>query len=175
MNRFRAGFLASVTILLATHHSIAVAQEPSKTLPNPPLPRKSLPVVGRVVRSFDAKGIQVVILRAGDAEQAEVKTVAGRRWITISGIPEGGAQGYHSPDPNWRETPASNWGLDFKAKAFGPKLVVSTENEISYIHHYYHLANVTIVVPEGVKVVKENRKLNGESLRPAELSPPVEP
>lgn len=170
MSRYRAIHLIAV-LALATLSSLAAAQAPTKSLPNAPVPGKSLPVRSRVVRSFNARGVQTVVLRAGDAEQAEVKTVPGGRFITVSGNPEGGAEGYHSPDPNWRETPASRWGLDFKAKSFGPTMVISTKSEIHYIHHYYHLGRVAITVPEGVKVVKENRELTGEG--PADLSPPI--
>ena len=144
---------------------------PGKALPTAPVPSKSLPSAGRVARSFDARGVQTVVLRAGEAEQAEVKTVSGGRLIVVSGVPEGGAAGYHSPDPNWRETPASSWGLDFKAASFGPMLVVSTVNEIQYIHHDYHLGGLTISVPEGIKVIKENRQLTGEPT--PDLSPPT--
>jgi hypothetical protein len=157
--------------LLLSGRSSADAQLPVKSSPAAPTPSKSLPEPDRLTRSFDARGIQTVVLRAEAAQKAEVKTVPAGRLVTVSGIPEGGAPGYHSTDPNWRETPASRWGLDFRAKFFGPTLVVSTEQEMAYIHHYYHLGSLSISVPEGVTVIKENRKLTGE---PApDLSPPA--
>ena len=170
MSRRRAVFRGLAPILAASLPSIADAQAPAKMLPTAPVPSKSLPVSGRVVRTFDATGVKRVVLRAGDAERAEVTSVSGGRAITVSGIAEGGAAGYHPVDPNWRETPASRWGLDFKARSFGPTLVVSTENEIRYIHHDYHLGSLTVSVPQGVEVVKENRELTGEGA--PDLAPP---
>jgi hypothetical protein len=166
MNCCRASVLAVAVILASSYR--AHAQAPMKT---PPLPGKSLPGPARVTRSFDATGIQTVVLRAEAADRVVVKTVDGARSVTVSGVPEGGAQGYHPADPNWRETPASRWGLDFQARSFGPTLVISTDKEISYIHHYYHLGNPSITVPPGVKVIKESRKLTGEG-KP-DLSPPA--
>ena len=162
----RASVLAIALILAGSLP--ARAQAPAKT---PPVPGKSIPGTARVTRSFDAAGVETVVFRAEAAEKAEVKSVAGARSITVSGIPEGGAAGYHPADPNWRETPAARWGLDFKARSFGPTLLISTENEISYIHHYYHLGSLSITVPPGVKVIKENRKLTGQGQ--PDLSPPA--
>jgi hypothetical protein len=167
----RATLRGLALMLVANLPSIADAQAPARMPPTPPVPSKSLPVPGRVERSFDATGVKRVVVRAGEAERAEVKTIPGGRSITVSGIAEGGAAGYHPADPNWRETPASRWGLDFKARSFGPTLVVSTENEIRYIHHDYHLGGLVISVPEGVEVVKEDRKLTGEG--PPDLTPPA--
>jgi hypothetical protein len=70
-------------------------------------------------------------------------------------------KGYHSPDPNWRETPPSEAGLGFVSRRFGGTLVISTFNEISYVHHHYYLDDLRIHVPAGVQVVKEARKLSG--------------
>jgi hypothetical protein len=56
-------------------------------MPTAPVPGKSLPFGDRVVRAFDARGVQTVVLRALQAEQATVKTVAGSRLIIVSGIP----------------------------------------------------------------------------------------
>jgi hypothetical protein len=154
--------------------SVSQGQVPSKTLPTPPVPGKSLPAVqvsDRITRSWLAQGIKTVIIRAERADKAEIVTERGRRAVTISGAPEGGAKGYHPADPNWKETPASEWGLDFQAKAFGSTLVISSSSEIFYIHHYYYLDRIRITVPEGITVVKENRKLTGE--RPPDFSPPA--
>ena len=171
MSRRRAASRELAWFLAVSLPSIADAQSQTKMLPTAPVPSKSLPASGRVVRTFDATGITTVVLRAGDAERAEVKSVPGGRTITVSGMPEGGAAGYHPADPNWREIPASSWGQDFKARSFGPTLVVSTENEISYIHHDYRLRSLAISVPQGVEVVKEKRTLSDEGppdlVRPA--------
>jgi hypothetical protein len=119
-----------------------------------------------VRRSFPSAGITKLVLRAGDADSATVTVARGATSIDISGVPSGGAQGYHSPDPNWRETPASEWGLDFVAEARGAVLIVSTKNEVSYMHHRYRLVAVTVQVPPGVEVVKERRELNNDSGKP---------
>jgi hypothetical protein len=171
MSHRHALLRAASLIVVANLSSVAVAQVATKVLPAAPVPSKSLPVAGRVVRSFDAAGVERIILRAADAEQAEVTFVPGVRSITVSGIPEGGAAGYHSPDPGWRETPASRWGLDFQARSFGPTMVVSTKSEIRYIHHGYAFTSLAITVPRGVEVVKENRKLTGESA--PDMTPPA--
>jgi hypothetical protein len=89
-------------------------------------------------------------------------TLAPGKSILVSGTPSGGAPGYHPADPNWRETSASEWGLDFRGKAFGTTLVISTFNEIQYIHHSYYLENLVITVPPGVEVTREARQLSGE-------------
>ena len=126
-----------------------------------PVPGKSLPDSGRVTRSFDPTGIETVVLRAEAADKAEVKIDAGPVRHGL-GRPRGRRRGLPSGRPELAETPASRWGLDFQARRFGPTLVISTENEISYIHHYYHLGSLSITVPQGVRVIKENRKLTGK-------------
>jgi hypothetical protein len=164
-----ASLLFALSVATAAH-----GQEAGKALPMPRAPGKSLPVIAgsdRVTRSFAVGGVDTVVLRAEAAQQAEVATVPGRRAITVSGVPAGDAKGYHPADPNWRETPASQWGFDFQAKAFGPTLVISSSAEIRYIHHYYHLESIRNAVPPGVKVVKENRTLTGEGT--ADLSRPI--
>lgn len=115
-----------------------------------------------VRRSFPATGITKLVLRAGDANTATVATGARGSAIEISGIPTGGAKGYHSPDPKWRETPAAERGLDFVSVQRGPVLVVSTKNEMRYIHHHYAFASLAVRVPPGVVVVKEPRTLTGD-------------
>ncbi len=156
----RSWSLAALTTIAIAGPTPARSQSPA-----PPAPGKSLPAQGvpaRVVRSFPARGVETLVLRAEAAEQAEVKTIPDGRVITVSGIPAGDAKGYHPSDLNWRETPAAEWGLDFAAKGFGPVLVISSKNEIRYIHHSYHLETIVISVPNGVKVVKEARKLTGD-------------
>lgn len=77
-------------------------------------------------------------------------------------MPSRGAAGYHPSDPNWRETPADGWGLDFKEKRFGAVLVVSSYNEIEYIHHYYYFDKLRVERPERVAVTLESRELTGD-------------
>ena len=122
-----------------------------------------------VTQSFPESGITTVVLRAGDASRATIHhTPHGK--IEISGKARGGAPGYHSPDPNWRETPAAKWGLDFVAKQYENVLVISTKNEIRYIHHSYYLDTLVLSVPIDVKVVPEKREPS-ENGAP-DLSPP---
>src|SRR4051794_27349574 len=91
-----------------------------------------------IVREFEAYGISRVVLRASAVENARVRhVVMDAPYITVTGIPSGGAGGYHSPDPHWRETRAARWGLDFVARRFGRVLVVSTKGDTGYIHHMY--------------------------------------
>ena len=113
-------------------------------------------------RSFPAAGITTLVLRAEGANKVMVETGARGSAIEVSGIPTGGAAGYRSPDPKWRETPAAERGLDFVSVQRGPRLVVSTKNEMRYIHHHYAFASVTVRVPPGVEVVKEQRTLTGD-------------
>jgi hypothetical protein len=116
----------------------------------------------RINRSFPAEGVMKVILRAGTADTAEVTAVPGSAIIDVSGLPTGGAKGYHSPDPTWRETPAAKWGLDFVFARHGQAVVISTKNEIHYIHHGYFLQSIVLRVPAGVEVVRERRTLSGD-------------
>jgi hypothetical protein len=116
----------------------------------------------RIDRSFPADGVKRVILRAAMADAAEASAVAVAEAVEVSGLPSGGARGYHSPDPTWRETPAANWGLDFVSAQFGEVLVISTKNEIHYIHHTYFLESIVLRVPAGVEVVRDERKLTGD-------------
>jgi hypothetical protein len=82
--------------------------------------------------------------------------------IVVSGQPRGGAAGYHPADPTWRETAAQDWGLDFRSKVVGSTLVLSSWNEIRYIHHGYYLDNLAITLPKDVEVVLEARQLSGD-------------
>src|SRR5262245_31058482 len=82
---------------------------------------------GAVSRTFPADAVTKLVLRAAGAQSATVITEASRNTIEVSGIPTGGAAGYHPSDPNWRETPAQSWGLDFVAQRYGDVLVVSTK------------------------------------------------
>ncbi len=105
-------------------------------------------------------GISKVVFRALLARQASVKR--GGDTIAAAGTPKGGAPGYHPPDPKWRETPREEWGLGFKGQVFGGTLVISTWNEIQYIHHSYYLDQLEVTVPQGVDVVLEGRSLTGD-------------
>jgi hypothetical protein len=142
------------------------------------LPEKKTPVApahtplpGAVVREFEAAGIRRVILRAGNADSALVTYVrTAAPAVKISGSPFGGAPGYHPADPTWRESPAAQWGLDFETKRYGTTLVISTVNEISYIHHQYRLETLQIDVPEAVRFIRKVRQLDGQGA--ADLSPP---
>ena len=112
----------------------------------------------RVEAAFPSEGITRVVLRASAVERASVvRSKAGG--IKVSGIPTGGTRGYHPSDPNWKETTASEWGLGFVAKRFGSTLVISTKNEIQYIHHHYTLEGIRVKVHAGVAVVREPRTL----------------
>jgi hypothetical protein len=115
-----------------------------------------------VTRGLPMDGVNVVELRAGRARCARVVRRDGPRGATVAGIPIGGAKGYHSPDPGWRETPARYWGMQFVTKRFGDRLVISTKSEISYIHHQYSLDGLVLRVPRSVKVVLVNRHLSGD-------------
>ena len=165
---FRRGWLGTAVVVLGSSAGL-IAAPPIVAVPGKSLPADAGPA--RVGRSFAAGGVRTVVLRALGAEGAEVVTVPGSRVVTVSGVPAGGAKGYHPADPNWRETPAPAWGLDFRATAFGPALVVSSKNEILYIHHDYHLDRLRVVVPPGVDVVKENREPSGDGT--PDLAEPV--
>ena len=121
-------------------------------------------------RSFGAVGITRVILRAAAADAAVAEPTAGTGSITIAGRAIGGAEGYHPADPTWRETPASEWGLDFVAKRFGITLVISSKNEIDHIHHHYMIADIAVQLPLFVILVRQARILSGSG--EADLAPP---
>jgi hypothetical protein len=132
------------------------------------MPREVRPVS----REFEALRVSRIILRASAADRAIGTTVIrDAPFVSVFGIPSGGARGYHSSDPNWRETPASERGLDFVSRRFGSTLVISTKNEISYLHHRYTLEQIDVILPSPcVKLVREVRRLTGN---PApDLSPP---
>jgi hypothetical protein len=128
----------------------------------------------RVVRSFPVNGVTKVILRAAEAASASVAIDPGLMDLEVSGLPIGGAPGYRSPDPNWRETPSSEWGLDFVSARFGPVLVISTKNEMRFIHHGYSLTGLALRVPASVEIVREPRQLSGAG-KPDLAAPASEP
>lgn len=117
----------------------------------------------QITAAFPSAGITTVVLRASAVAGASM--AVGEPTLTsikVSGMPAGGAEGYHSPDPNWKETPPSQWGLEFVAQRFGSTLVISSKNEIQYIHHRYTLECIHVEVPLGVAVVREPRVLSGD-------------
>jgi hypothetical protein len=116
----------------------------------------------RISRSFPAPGVRKVILRAWAGKSTQVVVEPAAATVEVSGFAAGGAEGYHSPNPFWRETPAAQWGLDFVSARHGKVLVISTKNEIEYIHHHYVLESVTLRVPAGIEVVCERRDLTGD-------------
>jgi hypothetical protein len=116
----------------------------------------------RVSQSFPVEGVRKVILRAAAANTADVIPDSALDAVYISGMTVGGSRGYHPGNPFWRETPPADWGLDFVSIQFGDVLIISTKNEISYIHHHYILNSLELRVPEGIEVVRESRTLNGD-------------
>jgi hypothetical protein len=110
---------------------------------------------------FPASGIDTVILRARRAENAEVIESRIGEEIAVSARPAGGAKGYHPSDPAWRETPAHEMSMHFKARRYGNVLVISSAGEISYIHHNYFLDRIQIFSPPGIKVRLETRLMDG--------------
>lgn len=125
---------------------------------------------GRIEQEFDAAGVSSVILRAAAAETASAGPTSGLGSIVITGQPTGGAEGYHPADAAWRETPAAEWGLRFEARRFGATLVISSKNEIDYIHHHYTIADISLRFPAGVALVRQPRTLSGSG--EADLAPP---
>ena len=115
-----------------------------------------------VTNSFPAEGVDQVILRAANAETAiVVSSEDDRPIITVSGKATGGTLGYHSADRNWKETPASEWGMRFVSKRIGSMLIVSTENEIRYIHHNYTIESISIQLPKELKLLRITRQPGG--------------
>lgn len=161
----RKYWLTLLGVLLVAAAGVAfwlVYTKPTPTAPiKQPLSAGST-TPGRIARSFPFDGIKKVIFRAAEAETCEVTTDPAAEMVEVSGLPEGDAKGYHSDDPNWRETPAAEWGLDFVSARHGDLLVISTQNEIQYIHHLYYLKSLALRVPAGIEVVREQRKLTGD-------------
>ena len=125
---------------------------------------------GNLKQEFDAVGVSRVILRSASADAALAEPAAGTGPIAITGRATGGAAGYHPADPAWRETPAAEWGLGFAAKRFGTTLVISSRNEIGYIHHHYTIADIVLRLPPAVVLVRQARTLSGSG--EADLAPP---
>lgn len=128
--------------------------------------------IAKVVQRFEAEGIRFVVVRAFNAaNETVVRTIHTEdAMVTVSATPSGGAAGYHPPDAGWQETKASEWGLTFVAQKFGKTLVISSSNEVSYIHHQYRLGSIELVVPAGVAVSLVPREASGSG--EPDLSPP---
>ena len=118
----------------------------------------------RVCRDFNALGVSHVIFRAERAFDATILQSTDPGTVSVCGVAKGGVEGYHPPASNWRETPLSEWGLDFISKRFANAFIISTENEMQYIHHYYYLDNLVVRMPEGIAVQKVRRILTGDGL-----------
>ncbi len=101
----------------------------------------------RVTYNFPVNSINVVSVRAISAGGISVDFEGKPDTIAISGIPAGGAKGYHSPDPDWEETPPEEWGLEFVAQQRGDTLFIETKNETNYIHHFYYWDAIQISIP----------------------------
>ena len=121
-------------------------------------PRKS----NEIEVSFSLDGINEVIFRSSDALNSSVVVSDELKGIEVVAQAVGGAEGYHSSDPNWKETSASKWDMTFVSAKFSDVLVISSKNEIQYIHHGYFLRNISISIPGNVSVVKESREITGD-------------
>ena len=163
--------LVALGALALACHSTGGAKGSPDQRPSPASSGRADGDAGRVVKTFPAHGISRVVFRAMLASEARIVTAPGAD-IRVAGTPQGGAPGYHPSDPKWRETSAQDWGLGFREKAFGSTLVISTWNEIHYIHHSYYLDQLVISVPPGIEVTLEARRLTGEGA--PDLGPPGE-
>lgn len=124
-----------------------------------------------VCEKFDLNNVDTVVLRASTAEKSQVSHDVNESGVTVCGTPDGGAGGFHPGKLFWRETPVDEWGMGFKSMPYGDTLVISTFNEIKYIHHWYYLADLNVVLPKGIALKLENRELNGDGA--ADISAPV--
>ncbi len=59
----------------------------------------------QICADFQVGGVKAILLRARDAERAQVIVGSNDSSLKVCGVPSGGAKGYHPADPNWRETP----------------------------------------------------------------------
>ncbi len=55
--------------------------------------------------TFDGSGTRHIIFRAREAKPAVISS-SDKDLVSISATAKGGASGYHSSDPDWKETPA---------------------------------------------------------------------
>jgi hypothetical protein len=120
------------------------------------------PASTKIVVTFPSEGIHRVVVRSGTAtENTRVLSNYDAKAITVVASPVGGAAGYHSSDPSWKETNPEDWGMTFVSAQFGDTLVISSKNEVLYIHHRYVLAKLEISVPPNILVTLVPRQLNG--------------
>jgi len=117
-----------------------------------------VPIIGK----FEGNGISVVFLRAEKAAVLHTQVDPTARDIIVRGVPAGGSLGYHPSDPNWKPTPPESWGLAFSGKRYSDRLIISTKNEIKYMHHHYFVDALEIVVPGSVRVVPVARTLTAD-------------
>ena len=121
------------------------------------------PLVRGVVAEFPSEGIHTVIIRSGTAtENTRVRSNYDGKNITVLATPVGGAAGYHSSDPAWKETKPADWGMAYVSARFGDTLVISSKNETVYIEHHYVLADIEVSVPPNIRVVLEQTIMNGK-------------
>lgn len=125
-------------------------------------PKRERPSNTRLIWRFQAYDIMSVVLRTEEASQAKIVLDQNATDIVIVATPAGGVIGYHSSDPDWKETPAADWGLDLTGRKFGNRLVISSKNEMQFMHHHYYLKRISIRVPSGVCVDLQTRKLTGD-------------
>lgn len=105
-------------------------------------------------RSYRGAGIKAVVLRAANAEGADVVTGTDPERIRVVATAEGNEVGYHPADPNV-ERVASPTSLDLAARALGPTLVIAAVNERASMHHTTHLVRIRLIVPPGVAVTRQ--------------------
>lgn len=120
---------------------------------------------GRWEFTFPSNEVRTLELRSEQALNARIIETDEGSTIRVSAKPVGGAAGYFPAagmyEKPWKETKPADWGLGFQARRYGSRLVVSSVNEISYIHHYYALEDIEVVVPRGLRVRLIKRELNG--------------
>lgn len=112
--------------------------------------------------TFPLTGVDTVILRARRAKTAHISTARMGAEISIYAKPAGGAEGYHPSNPSWRQTAPANWGLGFTGRRYGNKLVISSHNEISFIHHDYFLDDIHIAKPPNLTVRLKERVMGSD-------------
>ncbi len=111
--------------------------------------------------TFSPEGVSKVIIRASLAKEAKVDNSQSGSNIFVTGTPSGGSPGYHPASGGEKEIPAEKWGLKFVGEKVGTVLVISSKNEISYIHHHYYLSEIQVKVPPNIQVILETRNLSG--------------
>ena len=116
-------------------------------------------------QDIDVSDINAIAFKAHRASLARIEKSKGNIF-RVCGLPSGGVEGYHSSDPDWKEIPADEWGLDFKSKKYNKALVISTNNELLYIHHYYYFDQLVIYSPGHISITLVNRDIVGGDGKP---------